>query len=66
MEYFQNLYGLTQGNMVMPAQWTVPFMDEVEEIPLPTLEEVVFKAVKLEDIRASGPDRLNAQHSKAD
>jgi hypothetical protein len=35
--------------------------DEVEEIPLPTLEEVNFALLKLKNSRASGPDGLNAE-----
>jgi sorting nexin-29 len=50
----------------MPSQWTVPSADEVEEIPIPTLEEVNCAVLKLENDRASGPDGLNAELLKVD
>jgi hypothetical protein len=33
----------------MPPQWIAQFTDEVEEIPLPTLEEVNFAVLKLKN-----------------
>jgi hypothetical protein len=65
-EYFQNLCGMTEENLEKPPKWTVPSTDEVEEIPLPTLEEVNFVVLKLKNNKASGPDGLNAELLKVD
>lgn len=50
----------------MPPQWTEPSTDEDEEIPISTLDEVSFTALKTNNKRASGPDRLNAELLKVD
>jgi hypothetical protein len=63
-EYFQNLYDTTEDKLEIPPRWTVHSTDEVEEIPLPILEEVNFAVLKLKNNRASGPDGLNARRFK--
>jgi hypothetical protein len=65
-EYFQNLYGMTADKLEIPPQWTVPSIDEAEEIPLPILEELTFAVLKLKNNRASGPNGLNAELLKVD
>jgi hypothetical protein len=51
---------VTEESLEMLPQRTAPSTVEVEEILLPTLEEVNLAALKLKNNRASGPDGLNA------
>jgi hypothetical protein len=37
---------------VMPPQWTAASMDDVENVPLPALEEANFEVLKLKNNRA--------------
>jgi hypothetical protein len=50
----------------MSSQWTALSIDEVREMPLPTLEEVKFAVLKLKNSRASGPDGSNGKLLKID
>jgi hypothetical protein len=46
---FSNLYYMIEDKVEMPPQWTEPCINEVEEIPLPTLEEVNCAVLKLKN-----------------